>query len=301
MFQCKNALRVFVLGLFSCMFLMGYGQLSQKKAADLIIFSYHRPMQLYAVLESVQKYFSHLNQIYVLYRTDNAEYEAGYQEIQASFSQVQFVKQGSNPRADFKPLLLQCFFGSPSEYILFGVDDDIVKDYVDIDECIHAMEASDSYGFYLRLGSNIARQYGQDVTLRVPPCVEVQKDIFKFQFKDGIGDWRYPHNVDMTIFKKAEIEHFFRNASYSSPNTLESAWSGVADIYKYGLFFKNSKMFTLPLNIVQQDWVCSHENSFTAAELLEQWKRRFKMDVDQFYHVNNDCAFMGYIPTFVKR
>lgn len=211
------------------------------------------------------------------------------------------MQQGNNPRLDFKPLLLQCFFGSPVEYILFAVDDDIVKDYVDIHECIQAMEVSDAYGFYLRLGTNITRQYGQNIELRVPPHVEIRKDIFKFQFKDGIGDWCYPHNVDMTIFKKSKIEHFFSNAYYSSPNTLESQWSGVVDLNGYGLFFTHSKKFTIPLNIVQQDWFISHEDSYTAAELLLKWEEGLVFDINQFFKVNNDCAFMGYEPVFVSR
>ena len=273
----------------------------QYKTADLIIFSYHRPMQLHAVLSSVQKYISNLNQIYVLYRTDNQEYETAYQEVQELFSQVKFVKQGPDPRADFKPLLLQCFFGSTAEYLIFGVDDDIVKDFVDIDECIAAMEESGAQGLYLRLGKNIVRQYGQDLQLKVPPHVPVREDIYKFQFKDGIGDWCYPNNVDMTLYKKSDIATFLRNASYSSPNTLESTWSGLADVNKFGLFFSSSKQFTLPMNIVQQDWVIAHENLFTAAELLVKWQEGLTMDIEQFYKVPNDCAFMGYEPAFIAR
>ena len=125
------------------------------KNTDLIIFSFNRPMQLYAVLECTHKYFANLNNTYVLYRTSSQSYENAYDEIKIIFNQVHFVKQGNNPRADFKPLLLQCFFDSPAEYIMFSVDDDIVRDFVDIAECIDAMEKFDAYGFYLKLGENI--------------------------------------------------------------------------------------------------------------------------------------------------
>ncbi len=272
----------------------------QGKNVDLIIFSYNRPLQLYAVLEGVQKYFSNLHNTYVLCRADQ-EYEKAYQEIQNSFPCVQFLKQGKNPRNDFKPLFLQCFFGSSSEYILLSVDDIIVKDYVDFNICIDALETSNAYGFYLRLGTNITRQYGQNLSLSIPPHEKAQKDIYKFKFKDGKGDWAYPHTVDMTLLKKTDVESFFKKSVYSSPNTLEAHWAQTANLDDYGLCFHTSKTFTLPLNMVQQDWYCSHENSFNTNDLLAKWKSRLKIDNDQFEKIDNDCCFMGYIPTFITR
>lgn len=128
-----------------------------EKYADLIIFSFNRPLQVHATLESVHKYFSNLNQIYVLYRASDTEYEIAYNELITKFNKVKFIKQGSNPREDFKPLLLQCFFGSPAGYILFSVDDDIATDYVDFKQCIQTMQKTNAYGFYLRLGTNIIK------------------------------------------------------------------------------------------------------------------------------------------------
>jgi hypothetical protein len=270
-------------------------------AADILIFSFNRPMQLYAVLESVHKYFSHLNKIYVLYRTSTLDYDTAYDQLRKIFSHVRFVKQGSSPRSDFKPLLLKCFFDSQAEYLMFSVDDDIVKDYVDIYECTAALKKSNAYGFYLRCGINITTGYGADIQFPVPPYTEIKPNILKFYFKDGADAWGYPNNVDMTIYPKIKIESFLKNATYSSPNTLESLWSRVANLNDYGLCFKTSKMFTLPLNIVQQDWWVPNENSFTADELLQKWKEGLAIDINQFFQVNNNCAFMGYIPNFVKR
>lgn len=272
------------------------------KSADLIIFSFNRPMQLYAVLESTHKYMTNLNKIFVLYRTTTQDYENGYQEIQRTFPDVQFVKQGSNPRADFKPLLLRCFYGSPAEYIMFSVDDDIVKDYVDIQQCIHALEKSGAYGFYLRLGTNITTEYdGRNTQIGISSYTEIEPNILKFNFKDGIGTWAYPHNLDMTIFKKSHIEHFYRNNHYTSPNTLESNWAGAADLNCYGLCFRTSKKFMLPLNIVQQDWWCPNENSFTAEQLQAKWNNGLCINIEQFFQDHNNCVLVGYMPLFIPR
>jgi len=257
-------------------------------------------MQLYAVLESVQKYFINLNKISVLYRAD-AEYTTAYDEVKADFPQVSFVKQGSNPRNDFKPLMLSCIFDSPAKYILFAVDDVIVKDYVDAAECVKALKDTKSYAFYLRLGTNVTTQYGQNITAIVPGYESVNNDIIKFQFKKGKGDWAYPHSVDMTFFKKSKIAAFLKRGIYSSPNTFESQWSGTADLNQYGLCFKTSKIFTLPMNIVQQDFNAVCENVFTAEELLRKWQGSYKIDINQFYKIHNNCTFMGYKPQFISR
>jgi len=301
MLKYKNIRILLIAYLLASTCIISALQTQPNKTADLIIFSFHRPMQLYALLETVFKYFSKLNKIYVLYRTDTQEYEAAYQEIQATFPRIQFVKQGINPRADFKPLLLQCFYGSSAEYVCFAVDDDIVKDYVNIHECVQALEKTDAYGFYLRLGTNICRQYYDHAHPPVPPHAKIKNDILKYQFKNGTSDWRYPHTVDMTIFKKSKIEYFYKNENYTSPNTLESAWVNFADLNQYGLFFKISKMFTLPLNIVQQDWWCPNENSFSVEDLFIKWKNGLKIDIRPFDQIMNNCTFMGYRPNFIPR
>jgi len=277
------------------------GEIHPSQTADLIIFSFNRPLQLYALLESISKYITNLNHIYVLYRTSSDRFEVGYQEISRHFPSITLAKQGNDPRGDFKPLLLRCFSGSPAEYIMFAVDDDIVKDSVDITRCVQAMQKYNVYGFYLRLGMNITRQYGQNLSIMIPSPVPVEDDILQFSFKHGIGDWAYPHNLDMTIFKKSDIQSFFRNRHYSSPNTLESAWSGAANLHVYALCYAVSKKFMLPLNIVQQDWWVPNENSYSIEELQGKWEQGFCIDISQFDRVNNDCVLMGYRPVFIPR
>ncbi|MCX5921936.1 MAG: hypothetical protein NTX86_01250 [Candidatus Dependentiae bacterium] len=299
----KNSYRLTLLVLF---FFISFGMLADIKTGqngktDLIIFSYNRPLQLHALLESLTIFVSNLNEIYVLYRVNNEQFDHAYEEIKAIFPRINFVKQGNNPRNDFKPLLLQCFFASPAAYILFAVDDDIVKDYVDMRTCTEALEATNAYCFFLRLGKNIVKQYGQNISLTLPPCVEVKKNIFNYYIKNGIGDWRYPNNVDMTVYKKSTVAPFFQNANYHSPNTLEAMWAAQQNLNTYGLFFETSKMFALPINIIQEDWYTTHENSFTAQELLHLWQDGYAMNLAPFHNLNNPCAFVAIPPTFIKR
>ena len=61
--------------------------------ADLLVFSYDRPLQLFAFLESVQKYMEGLSSVSVLYRTSNAEFEKGYQIVKKSTRMFIFINR----------------------------------------------------------------------------------------------------------------------------------------------------------------------------------------------------------------
>lgn len=74
----------------------------------------------------------------------------GYERVIDAFPTAHFVMQSiKDPKHDFKPKLNDLVFGSPSEYILFAVDDIIVKDFVDLGYCMEQMEKTGAYGFIL--------------------------------------------------------------------------------------------------------------------------------------------------------
>ena len=74
-------------------------QANSKKTADLIIFSYDRPMQLFALLESIEKNVVGLNKTNVIYRSSNNEFEVGYEIVKKSFPTSNYVKQDNAPRS----------------------------------------------------------------------------------------------------------------------------------------------------------------------------------------------------------
>ena len=58
----------------------------QKKSdADFVIFSYNRPLQLYAFLESIEKYVAGIGSIQVIYRVSDDSYEEGYKVVKKEF------------------------------------------------------------------------------------------------------------------------------------------------------------------------------------------------------------------------
>lgn len=271
------------------------------KTADLIIFSFNRPMQVYALLESIHSYVTNLNQIYIIYRTSNQEYDNAYNEIKSIYPNIHYLKQGSNPRGDFKPLLLNTFFDSTAEYIMFSVDDDMVKDFFDINECVDALGMHNAHGFYLRLGLNMTENYPTYQKVDLPSFTFIENNMLLFKFDNGTDGWAYPQNIDMTIFKKTSIQSLIQHGNYSSPNTLEIALGAGSNLNNYGLCFKTTKKFMVALNIIQQDWWVPNENSFSIEHLFTKWQQGLKIDISKYFQLNNTAIIVNQKPTFIPR
>lgn len=272
--------------------------------ADLVIFSFNRPLQLYALLESIKKYCTGFGEIHVIYRTSDAEYDRGYAVVMRDFHEVHYHKQGDNPHQDFKLLTLQAAFKSPSAYIMFAVDDIVVKDYVSLAECISALEKYNAYGFYLRNGRNLTNCYPYGGAAQpLPPMHQEQDMIFSWRFCEGSFDWMYPRTVDMALYRKKDIESDLRIYSYYSPNRLEDIWNlhAQAVITKKGLCYHASKIVNMPLNRVQHDYRNRAMQEWTSQGLLHEFLAGKKMDIVPLYCVHNTAGHMEYSPTFINR
>jgi len=272
------------------------------KKADLVVFSYDRPLQLYAFLESTQKYVTGIGQLSVIYRASGQAFKDGYDVVRTDFPQVTFYSQGSNPAQDFKSLTLKASFESLSSYIIFAVDDIVVKDTVDLGCCIDALETHDAYAFFLRLGMNLNYCYPENRFQPIPRLQQEEDDIYSWYFSESILDWRYPFTVDMTLYRKKDIEGDFKVLSYVTPNKLEGAWSSRAGkvLAQKGLCFATSKMVNLPLNRVQSDYT-NRAMNISTQELLVHFNAGKKMDIAKLHGINNKSVHMEYVPTFVDR
>lgn len=280
-----------------------YAQTYCQDNTDLIIFSYDRPMQLYALLESVEHYVTGIANVTVIYRTSTPDFSKGYAQVQQNFNKVTYLQQGSDPRSDFKKLTFAATFDNPSEYVLYAVDDDIVTDYIDLNRCIELMNTYKAYAFYLRLGLNLSECYALGAPQGIPPVVQADLGVYAWRFREGMHDWAYPHNVDLTLYRKSDIFFFLETQEYHSPNSLEGMWAneGRAIMYKHGLCYECTKMVNLPLNRVQNDCQNTHMNFMDPQGLLELFNNGQKIDIRPLHQIKNISAHMNYEPTFVQR
>lgn len=280
--------------------LMFFVQVKTNEQVDFIVFSYHRPMQLYALLESVQRYTTGFAHIVVIYRADTDEYDNAYQRVKKDFDFCSFIRQSAYPYADFKPLVLDALKKTSSDYVCFGVDDIIVKDFIDLKECVRGMQLTNAFGCFLRLGKNLSYCFSMNAPQKVPPLQPVAGEIYAWTFNDGEYDWCYPFSLDMTIYQKIDIEPLIVNAKFKSPNSFESVLAGYihknGKLYyaKKGICYGSTKIVNIPLNIVQQDHTPNlYAKSYSAQELLHKFNMGFKIDIDPFAGINNHACHIA--------
>ena len=272
-----------------------------RETADIVIFSCDRPLQLFACLESIYRYMVGFQEIHVLCRANKDGYLSGYQKVASCFPEVDFVFQGKEPKKDFKPLLLKTLFESPSEYVMFATDDDIVKDFTDLATCMDMMSKTGAYGFYLRLGAHISYSYQFSRDQLVPSSIDLGKGIFAWNIQIGCSDWEFPHTLDMTLYRKSVLKTPFEKMRYKNPNSLEFCWAkAVLPEHEVGLYFEHSKVVNIPLNVVSRTGN-PHMNYLTAPELQAKFEQGFKIDIEPLYRVENSSPHFEYYPEFILR
>ncbi len=281
-----------------CIFFLNQCYASQD--VDVIIFSYDRPMQLYALLESLHHHSTGIHQTSVIYRYSDNNYKNAYAVVSHDFPKVRFLEQ-INPPYDFQSLVInETFRSNSSNYVTFAVDDMIVTDSIDFAECSQFLEKTHAYGFYLRLGQNIDDCWSSGQHEGIPELHQVQEHIYSWQFKTGIGNWAYPNTVDMTIYRKKDLENHFRKVSFSNPNYLEDQFN-EKNLELIGLCYETSKVLNIPLNIVSTTTETKHINLPTRI-LLDQFNAGLKIDITPLYRFNNTSAHVfTYFPTLVPR
>ncbi len=270
--------------------------------ADILVFSFDRPLQLYACLESIQRYMSGFENLTVLYRASSDEFVSGYNKLKNAFPLVQFVAQSMDDyKHDFKPNILKIVFDSPSQYILFGVDDIVVKDFVDLKFCMDQMEKTGAYGFYLRFGKHINFCYQSGQPQKLPPSQSLSGGIYAWDIQTGENDWGFANSLDMTLFRKEQIKEPFTQLKYKTPNSLEYNLAVNATPKKaMGLYFERSKLVNIPMNIVGRTGN-PHMNYLSTDELLTKFNQGLKIDIEPLYKVENRSPHFDYIPEFVLR
>lgn len=266
--------------------------------AELVLFSHNRPLQLYACLESIEKFLTGYEKISVLVRAGNPEFAAAYEAVRTAFPKVRFAAQ---PEKEFKASVLRLVFENSSDYVLFGGDDLVVKDFADLKVCMEMLEKTGAYAFYLRQGKNIrhSSQFGKDV--ETPPSAPLSHGVFAWDLGAGQAEWGLPHGFDLTLYRKSDLRESFEKLDYKNPGLLEYGWAQAAKPNKtLGLYFEQSKVIHLPLNGIGSTE--SSQGSFlTPEELLLKFNEGLKIDIEPLYKVENASPHHEAIPEFIAR
>jgi len=270
---------------------------------DLIIFSFDRPMQLYALCESIEQHMQGLESTTVIYRASNESFDHAYNQVKQRFTSTNFIRQGSQPSKDFKPLLISSLRSGRAPYVCFAVDDMVVKQDIDLIEVTQMLEQTHAYGFFLRLGTHLSLCYMLNQKQPTPHYTQATDDMIAWSFKDGTHDWNYAHTVDMTIYKKQDIIQDFVTMDYTNPNSLEASWARNAQLIQHrtGLCYQTSAVVNIPMNLVQEVYNNRSMHSWTAEQLLEKFNNGFKFDIKPLDGILNESCHIAYTLPFIQR
>lgn len=269
--------------LYICLF-FSYIQftLASASSLDLIIFSFDRPMQLYALLQSIKLRWQGISGISVLYRASSKEMEKAYNTIQITFADITFTRHYG--KHDFQGITTLLIKNSRSSHIFFGVDDIIVTDDCDLSHCLHMLEATNMYCFALRLGKNITECYTENLVTPPPSFTPLDESVLSFTFGESKGDWDYPHSLDMSIYRKSTVMEFIEGGyQWCHPNHMEGAWSIIAPKHAPALCFTTSKIVNVPMNVVNVDWESRNMRNYSPVELTTMFNNGLKIDINCVY------------------
>lgn len=269
---------------------------------DIVIFSYDRALQLYALLESMEKYVRGLRNTMVIYRTSTPAHGNSYEVVKKRFASVTYWHQDMSGVNDFKPLVMRGVNYSNAPYITFAVDDDIIKEETDLGLCIGYLEQTGAHGFYLRMGLHITRCYSMQCSNKARSYRKVAPGVISWSFAQGNGDWGYPGSVEFSIWRKNDITNLLNAHEFSNPSKLEDVINYYTSKHTNALCFERSRVVNLPLNIVNETQQSNKQmNWMTPQQLLEKFEEGYKIDIAPLYKVRNRSCHMEYKPTFVLR
>jgi hypothetical protein len=230
----------------------------QQHMVDFFVISDKNPMQLYAFLESLQKYVSGFYRVSVFY----AGFETQYEKVKDAFVGAHFI---SVDESSFQKEFVQAFSDNSSDYILLAKGDTVVKSSIDLKECVEALEETGACGFYFTLDANVA------------PQTSLAKSIFAWDFEYGKGDFSYPHAAGMSLFRKAELKKTVSEKKFTNFSMLEYAFSEEMPQDSLGLYYDPSKAVRVTL----QD-TFSQTASSVEEELLEKFDEGMKINISAF-------------------
>lgn len=255
---------------------------------NLIVFSYNRPMQLHALLDSIKLHAKDIfKNIDVVYKSDK-EFESGYEL--AKRSGVNFIREGN-----FKDDIMGCF---KYEHTCFAADDDIFfKDIGDLTRTLWDFFTDDVACLSLRLGLNIKYCYSND---KPNELTEYQDfgEFIKWDWRSQQLDFAYPLSVVSHIFRTEEIKELSERENFTCPNDYEGLLQKhLKDVRPNIVSYKESRVVGVPANRVNT--VTTNRNGltnpYTIHDLNEMYLAGKRIDVTKIPDIISAQQEIEYI------
>lgn len=255
--------------------------------ADILILSTGRPLQLYALLESIDHFVEGANKILVLYpRTPSLT--PLFEEIKSDFPKVHFLAP-----SDFKEACL-CILDDASleasPYLLLAQEDLLIKDFVNLSDSIAALEKTKASALYFSLGTHLNLTQDNKLHQDLPPllplnAISSRDSLYGWQISLGNGDWKEAHPLDMVLYSRKQLQKELAKLDFHDPSSLEENWKKARLPDNLGIFYSYSK---------------SIKNN-PSKEITQAFESGLKIDIKPFFQVNNCSKRVDKDILFIKR
>ena len=181
-----------------------------EKMISNIVFTKNRPLQLEAYLQSLYRYFpAELIQTYIIYKVElfREEYESLFQK----YPNCKVIEE-----RDFHSDCLKVINQANTKYIMFGIDDVVFFDSIDIGLIDHTFSKykNEIFGFTLRFGPETFEN-SKDVITETE--IDNQK-VYYLNWKNGqSAHSRYPFELCCTIYTTESVRKIINGVMNNNP------------------------------------------------------------------------------------
>lgn len=267
-----------------------------------VIFSKDRPIQLFALLETMCLNVKSQLPVKVIYFASNELQKKAYLEVESFFQELFFDINFVSEDGSFKKTLIDVLDSVSTRSIFFLVDDILFIKPVDFD----IISKVDPLKFIvsLRLGGNLKKSYTTGKKESPPKFIPAvfNLDLNQFEWFEKGNEWSDPWSVDGNVFSTKEVFLISQMSNFTGPNSYEIALKTFNDflLSRQGLCFDTSRIINLPINKVQTE-VKNKSGDVSAEFLLEIWWSGFKIDTSPFLNYIPQSPHEEHPIFFVKR
>ncbi|MCP4142058.1 MAG: hypothetical protein GY755_17575 [Chloroflexi bacterium] len=175
------------------------------------------------------------------------------------------------------------------QYVFFLVDDNIfVRNFCLQEASDSLINEKKSLGFSFRLGQNTTYCYTQEKSQKVPNLINLQNNIYSYNWTKADGDFNYPLEVSSSLYRFRDIYPLLIGLQFNNPNHLEKQLAYNARFYKkkYPLLtcYQTSVTFCNPVNIVQTTVLnrTGEAIQYTAEELSARFEQNERIKIESY-------------------
>jgi hypothetical protein len=200
--------------------------------SDVVLFSEDSPLHLYACLESLQSNARDINELYVLYKGSDQEFQRAYLNLQNEFHTVQFLNVCDYPGNDYATLMSKVLASKrhSSPYVVIGDDQLIFEEKVRFHDCISAMEKVHADHFFL--------SHETSETPALPRAIPITQGIYAYQ----LGDEGASRPFSVALCRKAL---FGSLEGIDHPSAFHKLWQRMLYPSAVGLFYEEKKVLPI--------------------------------------------------------